>query len=192
MPVSLAALAYKSPDLPKAVSQSPRIQLTLNSDTDCRLQIRKHSIGGPGALWHLKNSDLSNAVSQSPEFSGAEFGKKKPVSKAEKHSKARTGKLSQKAQLFAVLAQGVCTRHEYFNAKTPFPWSLTTFEKVGFPLLYQSSKSGKPNFYLPNKTEASILKNNSLNIFSVKINQYTGATDVHRQKKRKSTVKRTI
>ena len=76
--------------------------------------------------------------------------------------------------------------------KHPSPLNFHAFLKAKFPLLYQSSKSGKPNFYLPNKTEASILKNNSLNIFSVKINQYTGATDVHRQKKRKSTVKRTI
>ena len=30
----------------------------------------------------------------------------------------KTGKLSQKAQLFAVLAHGVCARHEYFDAKT--------------------------------------------------------------------------
>ena len=36
----------KSHTLPKATSQSLRIQLTLNSDTDCRFQIRKHSIGG--------------------------------------------------------------------------------------------------------------------------------------------------
>ena len=32
----------KSPDLPKAVSQSPRIQLALNSDTDCRFHKRKN------------------------------------------------------------------------------------------------------------------------------------------------------
>ena len=43
----------KNSDLPNAVSQSLRIQLTLNSDTDCRFQIRKHSIGGSrGALAH--------------------------------------------------------------------------------------------------------------------------------------------
>ena len=30
----------------------------------------------------------------------------------------KTGRLSQKAQLFAVLAHGVCARHEYFDAKT--------------------------------------------------------------------------
>ena len=40
----------KSRYLPNAPSQSPRIQLALNSDTDCRFQMRKHSIGGPGGL----------------------------------------------------------------------------------------------------------------------------------------------
>ena len=30
----------------------------------------------------------------------------------------KSGKQSQKAQLFAVLAQGIYTKHEYFNAKT--------------------------------------------------------------------------
>ena len=116
---SRGALAPKKPFLSKRPKPKPRIQLTLNSDTDCRFQIRKHSIGGPGVLWHLKNSDLSNAVSQSPRIplwhlkshtlpkapNSAELnsGKKTPVSLAEKHSKARTGKLSQKAQLFAVL-----------------------------------------------------------------------------------------
>ena len=40
--------------------------------------------------------------------------------KQPKQYKQETGKLSQKAQLFAVLAQGVCTKHEYFDAKTGY------------------------------------------------------------------------
>ena len=31
----------------------------------CRFQIRKHSIGGPGVLWHLKSHTLPKAPSQS-------------------------------------------------------------------------------------------------------------------------------
>ena len=54
--------------LPNAVSQSLRIQLALNSETDCRFQIRKHSIGGPGVLWHLKSPNFPKAVSQRPRI----------------------------------------------------------------------------------------------------------------------------
>ena len=46
-------------------------------------------------LWHLKNSDLSNAVSQSSRIQLALNSLiRTPVSLAEKHSKAKTGKLS--------------------------------------------------------------------------------------------------
>ena len=86
-PVAKVLWHLKSPDLPKASSQSPRPPVSNKESM---------ALGGPGALWHLKNSDLPNAVSQSsriplwhlkshtlpkapsqsPEFSGAEFGKK--------------------------------------------------------------------------------------------------------------------
>ena len=62
-------------------------------------------------LWHLKNSDLSNAVSQSS---------RPPVSKAKTHTKAETGKQSENSASpnSRVLAQGSCTRDGFFDAKT--------------------------------------------------------------------------
>ena len=50
----------KSPCLPKAPSQSPRIQLTLNSEADCRFHWRKkHGKAETGVL--SKNSALQNS-----------------------------------------------------------------------------------------------------------------------------------
>ena len=74
----------KSHTLPKAPSQSLRIQLALNSDTDCRFQIRKHSIGGPGVLWHRKSPYLTKRREPKPPNSAcAEFGKKNAGFKGE-------------------------------------------------------------------------------------------------------------
>ena len=74
-----------------------------------KLCATKHGIGGPGVLWHIKIRYLPNAVSQSLRIQLALNSLiRTPVSLAEKHSKAKTGKLTQKAQLFAVLALGSC------------------------------------------------------------------------------------
>ena len=80
----------KSPCLPKASSQSPRIQLALNSVIRMPISNKEGTAyGGPGVLWHPKSRylpkpssqslriplwhpkspDLSKAPSQSPEFS---------------------------------------------------------------------------------------------------------------------------
>ena len=59
----------KSRFLPKAVSQSLRIQLTLNSDTDCRFQIRKHSIGVQGGFAQKKPLPYQKPRAKAYEFS---------------------------------------------------------------------------------------------------------------------------
>ena len=55
----------------------------------------KKGLGGPGVLWHIKIRYLPNAVSQSLRIQLALNSLiRTPVSLAEKHSKAKTGKLS--------------------------------------------------------------------------------------------------
>ena len=91
----------KSPALLKATSQSLRIP-----------------------LWHLKSPALLKAVSQSLRIRLALNSLiRTPVSLAEKHSKAKTGKQSQNSASpnSGVLAQGVCTRQGGSGAKTPLP-----------------------------------------------------------------------
>ena len=79
----------KSHYLPKAPSQSPRIQLTLNSVIRMPISNKEGTAyGGPGALWHLKSRFLSKTVSPKPNPDAA-----RRLPKAGKHSKTETGKL---------------------------------------------------------------------------------------------------
>ena len=86
----------KSPSLLKPSSQSPRIQLTLNSVIRMPISNKEGTAyGGPGTLWHIKSPVLPKAPSQSLRIQLALNSViRMPVSLAEKHSKAKTGKLS--------------------------------------------------------------------------------------------------
>ena len=70
-------------------------QIKVAKTAKAKLCATKHGIGGPGVLWHIKIRYLPNAVSQSLRIQLVLNSLiRTPVSLAEKHSKAKTGKLS--------------------------------------------------------------------------------------------------
>ena len=99
-PSTNPALASKKPLLTKSPKPKPRIQLTLNSDTNCRFSGEKvlsckvfgDYIGGPGGLWHQKSRYLPKAPSPRIQLTlNSETACRVP--KTRKHSKTETGKL---------------------------------------------------------------------------------------------------
>ena len=87
--------------LPNAVSQSLRIQLALNSLIRTPISNKEGTAyGGPGVLWHIKIRYVPKAPSQSLRIQlTLNSVIRMPISLAEKHSKAKTGKLSKNSAL---------------------------------------------------------------------------------------------
>ena len=76
-----------------AFAKKNAVSLTNQGCKGCQQCLRQNLVAK--VLWHLKNSDLPNAVSQSLRIQLALNSLiRPPVSLAEKHSKAKTGKLS--------------------------------------------------------------------------------------------------
>ena len=106
----------------------PQNSASPNSGVLCLCKEKRSVFGKPRLQRLPKRSSVSQKNGKlSPEFGFAEFWSFVPLqrktqflrqTKVAKAAKAKTGKLSQKAQLFAVLAQGVCTRDGFFDAKT--------------------------------------------------------------------------
>ena len=108
----------KSPSLLKPSSQSPRIQLTLNSVIRMPISNKEGTAyGGPGVLWHIKIRYLPNAVSQSLRIQLALNSLiRTPVSLPANYPQNSASPNS------GVLAQGFCTRDGFFDAKTSLPF----------------------------------------------------------------------
>ena len=113
----------KSPDLPKAVSQSLRIP-----------------------LWHIKSPDLSKAVSQSPRIQlTLNSVIRMPISLAEKHSKAKTGKLSPEFGFAEFWSFGTRRLHKrwLFRCQNVSPLYFAYFIKSRFFLLFLKAAKAK-------------------------------------------------
>ena len=112
-----------------------------------KLCATKHGIGGPGVLWHIKIRYLPNAVSQSLRIQLALNSLiRTPVSLAEKHSKAKTGKLSPEFG-FAEFLSFVS-----LQGKTLFIWQIKVAKMAKAKLCATENKFPpnswvfKPNF----------------------------------------------
>ena len=85
------------------ISRNTVFPVEARQDPSMRLRLSRDD-----RLWHLKSPGLPKAVSQSPRIQLAlNSGHKLPVSKAEKHSKARTPANNRKKRT----SRGGCQKH---------------------------------------------------------------------------------